>query len=321
MTGLIQIAMIAVGILFLFGWCITISTSGILNWERRRHYSQRGGLARILLYAPLWIPSLLLIGAMLPGAFSMLGWLADHCGEASGAHRHHLCLAHPPHGATFNWWLVLAAFLMVVSVMIAISWRHVRTMDCTARQLKRISEKQDRDGISFYLLDRMAPMAFTLGVFQAGIFISRGLFNRLSKPTLQAVLAHEQAHLRRADNFWALLDHVMTFVLPKKQGQHLIAQILLAREQACDAVAVNQLRNQTVVEQAMLEMLTFDIKPVPGTAGMADTKLEARLNYLGSSIQAPKQRLWIMLGGAFCLGLGAGPVHHALESIITWLLH
>ena len=59
-------------------------------------------VARAWLYAPLWIPSILLTASLVPGGIGALAEYADHC-QLHGGNAHNLCVIHPPHPVERGW--------------------------------------------------------------------------------------------------------------------------------------------------------------------------------------------------------------------------
>ena len=59
---------------------------------------------------------------------------------------------------------------------------------------------------SFYVLESSSPNAFACGrsVKKGSIVVTRGLLNKLSRDELQAVIAHEMAHLKNGDSWFTV---------------------------------------------------------------------------------------------------------------------
>ena len=70
-------------------------------------------------------------------------------------------------------------------------------------------------GKGIRLLDQREPVALTLGFLRPVILLSQGLLDAVSQDTLNVVLAHERAHVRRRDTAWALLDSIVAALLPR----------------------------------------------------------------------------------------------------------
>ena len=79
------------------------------------------------------------------------------------------------------------------------------------------------------------------GIFCPVLLLPTGIAGRLSPTQLQAVIAHELAHVRRRDNLWAALHAIVQAIfwfnpLVWWLGGRLVAE----REQACDEAVLAQ---------------------------------------------------------------------------------
>ncbi|MEW6081361.1 MAG: M56 family metallopeptidase [Bacillota bacterium] len=91
-----------------------------------------------------------------------------------------------------------------------------------------------------FLLDTIYPLAYVKGYTRPVIYLSRGLLEILDDQELQAVLAHEAAHIVGGDNALnlALLFKELAFFSP---FTHLAyARFSQAREEAADALAASR---------------------------------------------------------------------------------
>lgn len=83
------------------------------------------------------------------------------------------------------------------------------------------------------------PFALTLGVHQPTIIISQGLLAQFSQTELEAVLAHELAHIVRRDNQWNWLMSLLRDALFFLPTSHLAwRQMVLNQEEACDDLTI-----------------------------------------------------------------------------------
>jgi Zn-dependent protease with chaperone function len=284
---------------------------------------RRAFVARAWLYAVLWVPPVVLLASFLPGLFGMVVEQSDHCfSHGSDHHHHHLCLLHPPHatGHPLSWAAPLGLVLVVGIVLVRCAWRG-RSQRRLARALVATSRpSQLGDGVR--LLDCREPMAVTVGIRPPMILLSTGLIELATARTLEVVLAHERAHVRRGDTRLARVDRLAAALLPRSVAAPLLEQITLAREQACDAAAVEQIGDPVEVARALTEVARLGLC-VPATGvSMASCALEARVLHLLEP-PAPTRHGWVapvLLFSALVVA-GAGPVHGAIEHLITFLLH
>lgn len=87
-----------------------------------------------------------------------------------------------------------------------------------------------------WVLDLDRPFAAVSGVARPALFVSRWLLDHLSADELEALVAHELAHLKHADNLLAWLDVILlrtfAFLPPMRQAWK---ESLAEREEAADA--------------------------------------------------------------------------------------
>jgi Zn-dependent protease with chaperone function len=326
MSGLHEIASLAGVLLVAITWLVVsllAPRSRFLPSGRAGSPARRAFAARAWLYAVLWVPPVVLLASFMPGLFGMVIEQGDHClTHGYDHHHHHLCFLHPPHatGHPLSWAAPLGLALVVAIVLLRCAWRG-RSQQRLARALVATSRaSQLGDGVR--LLDCREPMAVTVGVRAPVILLSTGLIELASARTLEVVLAHEHAHVRRGDTRHARLDRFAAALLPRSVAAPLLEQITLAREQACDAAAVEQIGDPVEVARALTEVARLGLC-VPATGvSMGSGALEARVLHLLEP-PAPTRHGWVSPALLFCalIVAGAGPVHGAIEHLITFLLH
>ncbi|MCB9547027.1 MAG: M48 family metalloprotease [Myxococcales bacterium] len=278
-------------------------------------------VARAWLLAPLWVPALLVLAAMAPGVVGSLVERGDHC-LLHGGHHHHLCLLHPPHAAdTAVGWLVTLALVLPALLLFALCLRRVRVDARLAAALVATSRPSTL-GPDVRVLDQAAPLALTVGWRRPTVLLSEGLLARLSPAGLAVVLAHERAHVARGDTRHALIDRLAGSLYPRAVAAHLLGVITLGREQACDAAAARRAGGPVAVAAALTEILRLGLRPPAVGVSVASSAVEARV--LSLLAPAPPRRRWgwLLVGVIAALAVGgAGPVHTAIERLVTFLLH
>ncbi|HEY9747852.1 MAG TPA: M56 family metallopeptidase [Allocoleopsis sp.] len=103
------------------------------------------------------------------------------------------------------------------------------------------------------LLNSSIPYAAQVGLWQPELVVSQGLLDLLPSAHLEAVLAHEQAHLVYRDTFWFLLLgwlRRLTAWLP--QTEALWQDLLLLREIRADAWAAQRVNALLLIESLLL---------------------------------------------------------------------
>lgn len=278
--------------------------------------------ARLWLYAPLWVPGLLLLAVLARGLV-----VGDHCFDHMAiAHHHHLCLVHLPSGPehALTWGLPLL-ILGPAGVLLAAAIRRALADRRRLRDLVGLSAPSPF-GADVRLLDAPEPIALAVGGWRrsrrATILISRGLIDGVSPASLAAILAHERAHVARRDTLVGGLDHLAAALLPRAVARDLIDRISLAREQACDAVAARALADPIRVARALTEVLRLKLRPARGAASFGASVIEARIAWLLDPPAAPPARRWALpLTLLTLIAIGAGPLHTAAERLLVFLLH
>lgn len=276
--------------------------------------------ARLLLYAPLWVPALVVVASIAPKLFGALFGLGDHCAAHAG-HHHHLCLLHPPHAANHPLlWLIIAAVLVPALVAVGrTALTHLRDGRLAAALVR--SSRPSTFGPDVRLLDQREPIALTVGVLRPTVLLSTGLIAAVSAQALPIIIAHERAHVRRRDTAWALVDSLAGAMLPAKVRRRLLRDVALAREQACDLAAARD-EGSLRVAASLTEVARLGLgQPAFGmSAGAAS--LEARVVHL---LDPPSVPRWWPAAPLACVVavavLGGGPLHDLLERVLALLLH
>lgn len=279
-------------------------------------------IARLWLYGVFWLPVLALGAALIPGLWSLAAQRFDHCEVHGGAHGHHLCVVHPPHATTEPaFWLLAATLFTLCACVVLVYARRVRRELRWAGSLVALSQPTVW-GENVRLLDGPEPVACTVGAGRATILLSQGLVNNLTPEQVNIVLAHEQTHARRREVMTALADRFVCLVLPPWVTRPLMSQIVLAREQLCDAAAARDTGSPLKVAATILAVARLGAhRPCAGHS-FGDGDLEARIHYLLAPTAT--SRRWvaeIVVVMALTAGLGAGPLHVAIEALTTAILH
>ncbi|MCL5291558.1 MAG: M56 family metallopeptidase [Actinobacteria bacterium] len=107
--------------------------------------------------------------------------------------------------------------------------------------VKRLHYLVDRIGVKtprFVLTEESHPVPFTIGVFRPAIVLSNELLSEFSERSLDAILAHELAHVKRLDSLTRWLATILRDVQFFNPAVHLAYRRLeLEREVACDLIA------------------------------------------------------------------------------------
>lgn len=107
------------------------------------------------------------------------------------------------------------------------------------------------------------------GVFKPTIILSPELAEESSEDILEAVLAHELAHLKRRDNLLHWISVILRDLLVANPFTHLVfSKIMIAKEQDCDRIAANATGKPRAIAEALAHAAATarekGIKPLPG---------------------------------------------------------
>ena len=294
---------------------------GAPRWTGRgTSAAHRERVARLWLYAPLWVPAVVLGAAGLARA-AAVG--ADHC-LSHAAHHHHLCLTHLPtgHGHALAWTVAVAAFAPSVAVLAW--WLRGALRELGAVRALVASSAPSSHGRDVRELDRAEPIALTVGWFAPTILVSRGLLRAASGPTRRAILAHERAHVRRRHTLHAFADRWFASLLPRRVGEHLIGILTLAREQRCDLDAAGTVGDRLTVARALTEVARLNLHAPRVGASIEGGDLAARVRALlePTPVATASVRMaapsFAVATAAF---IGAGPAFVWFEHAVSHLLH
>jgi len=274
--------------------------------------------------APLPLATAVLMLVLLPGLVGLAWAGADHC--LHHADHVHLCLVHG---------LEIARLWIAVPVLLALTWggaaalvRHWK--DAPAAKALRALESVARPAgpsMSMCLVDGEAPLALTHGRWRPRTLVSRALARSLEPEEWEALVAHEQAHVRRAEPFWRWLAQLGSTPLPPATRRAVLAELVLASEQICDAEAARR-TDPLAVARAILSverLMAGAPAPAFSTVGIADGGVGARIDTLLSP-EAPgpppsSSAAWALGAGLLALAGGLGSVlHHVAEHALAHAL-
>ncbi len=136
-----------------------------------------------------------------------------------------------------------------------------------------------------------ASMALTIGILHPRIYLSTGLVSRLSGTELEGVLAHELAHIARADNLVACVSQALAgAILPFSRSA--LRLLLAERELAADTLAISVTGKPITLARTLLKVADGAQINEPSVACLLDPALiEQRVHHLIAlhhSTPAPK---------------------------------
>ncbi|MEO0340026.1 MAG: M56 family metallopeptidase, partial [Bacteroidota bacterium] len=121
-----------------------------------------------------------------------------------------------------------------------------------------------------------APM--TLGTFKPIILMPIGALTLLSPAQVEAILAHELAHIRRNDYLFNILQSIVEVLFYFNPAiWWLSAQVRLERENCCDDIAIQLCGDDLAYAKALLSLQEYS-KDAPGLALAFSNKRNHLLN-------------------------------------------
>jgi Zn-dependent protease with chaperone function len=122
----------------------------------------------------------------------------------------------------------------------------------TVRDLTQLASVEPASGLRVLPLDE--PQAFVLGALAPEVFVTRGLLSPAHRAHLDAVLAHEQAHVRRRDPLRrAVASLASSFHLPGV-ARGLERRLWRAHEMAADAEAARTVGSAPRIADALVQL-------------------------------------------------------------------
>lgn len=127
-----------------------------------------------------------------------------------------------------------------------------------------------------------------VGILHPVVLLPEGLIARLSPEELQAVLAHEVAHLRRYDNLTAAIHMIVEavfwfFPVTWWLGNRLNVE----RERACDEAVLSRGSEPVVYAESILKVCKFCVHvPIACAAGVSSADLKRRVELIMSDSRA-----------------------------------
>lgn len=143
------------------------------------------------------------------------------------------------------------------------------------------------------VVDHDEPFAFTFGLGEPRIALSRGLVEQLSTDELEAVVAHERYHVRARDPLKLVVARAAAracFFLPAVR--HLVTRYLAGRELAADRHSMRDLGRPALAGALLKVVAGPGWDELDTAAAMAGPELlEVRVDQLEHGAEPPLPRL------------------------------
>jgi TonB family protein len=168
-----------------------------------------------------------------------------------------------------------------------------------------------------------------VGILRPVLLLPEGIAERLSLVELQAIITHENCHLRRRDNLTAALHMMVEAIFwfwPPVWW--LGSRLVLERERACDEAVMASGNDPQVYATSILKVCKFYVQsPLACAAGVSGADLKQRIeeimrNTMVVRLSMPKKALLVASGGAILalplsLGLPNVPVALAQSGLMA----
>lgn len=235
-------------------WLLTSALGSWLysGWRRVLLPLRAGIRAGALLVYGLLAPLLALQVAVLLQRPHWSGRWFPHChdGECS-RHAAHISITSDAGAGLLG---VLLLGLGVGSMLLLLRLLRSRRWLYSLRRLTRVRP-------AYRLVESDQLLAWCAGLWRPRIYLSQGLVGALSAAQLNAVIAHEQCHIRRRDNLQRLLLQLATALWWPSARRAIRADFARAAETVCDLHAL-----QAGTTRPLLAQVIMRLEPEAGVA-------------------------------------------------------
>lgn len=305
----------------------TLFVASMLLWALRKPILRALGRSRPeirawsilgLTGAPLILSLLAGVGVGFYPHASPFDVIAHHCHVSSQACRAHEAAQVPG--------IVASLTLLLTTLLIArILWSLINIL-IELRQMRRDLNSADPQARNIsQRLNSSRLLAFAQGLFRPRIFISAGLAGRLTRREHRLVIAHEAAHIRRGDLLARFSFAIMASFYADTLRRDLAEALLLAQEQACDALTARRFDPTSIASLLVrIERLKLPGSPSMQAASLGDSVIEQRVHALlhpafESGRVSILRMAMIATGAAAMMLTGLEILHHEIETFFMAL--
>ncbi|MBS0362685.1 MAG: hypothetical protein JSR98_15015, partial [Proteobacteria bacterium] len=144
------------------------------------------------------------------------------------------------------------------------------------------------------------------------VLVPAGFLTRLPPAELEALILHELAHVRRLDAFANLIQSVVETLLFYHPAVWWVSRrIRLEREQCCDEVAANAIRDRALYVRALQSLETLRASPHGVLAANGEGELKRRAAHILGLAAAPERPALSRTAAVAVLALGAAAMTHS----------
>lgn len=304
---------LALGALALpLAWIVSLGSLAAVPLVRRLGPVARAEASAWLALLPAVVALGLVAAVSVPSALYGLGLGADHC--FGHEHHPHVCLWH---GAVLPAWLAWIGAVGWAGSTVRLGQVVTGLVRAERLATSLASLGVLRHGV--HVVPATLAVCHAVGLVRPRVVVSQAVVDGLTEPELRAVVAHERAHVDRADPRWSALLAFAGAVAPLTAGVWTASWRDATEEVADDAAA--SVTDGATVAQALVAVARLRLATVPGFSFVGGG-LERRVLRLLSGPSA--SRASVVNGGAFAMVLAATaivsaahePLHHLAEE--TW---
>lgn len=217
------------------------------------------------------------------------------------------------HHSKLTWlWLVGVGILLLrmgVGFLYTKQLKTAKTNEVAPEVKQKMRLIQQRLGITetIGLLESLKiNVPLTIGWLKPVILFPAGMLTHLPMDQIEAILAHELAHIKRKDYLFNILQNVVETIFFFHPAVWILsARIRTERENCCDDVAIEVCQNKIVLANALAEVASYQSQPMFSMAfGGQKTSLLCRIKRIVGITE--KQTLstgnWLSLTLFLCLG-------------------
>lgn len=275
--------------------------------------------ARIYLAAAL-LPALVTAAIMVAALAPSFGWIADHCTPVSDLHGHpHICVHHEVALPALPVMVLAMVFgLRLLVVAARMTWL-MYAAHRTRNRLTRQSTVTELGGAR--LLPVEEPQAFVIGIRRPLLFVTQGLLAPAYRRYLDVVLAHERAHVRRADPRRRFLAGLAFAFHVPGVARFIDRRLARSHEMAADEEAAHAIGSRAGVAQALVGLARAHRRVPRPASAFAGCDVEVRVRALlgpGARMRGPGLSGMVVAAAGLCLAIagGAHAVHHGIEVVL-----
>jgi bla regulator protein blaR1 len=231
-----------------------------------------------------------------------------------------------PQDTNIGRWVVLGVWLAGTTVVFFWWGRQWRAMRSALRNATPLLLGPDCDAGGLTVMS--SPSAFepgVVGILRPVLLLPEGLVDRLTRGQLDAILAHERAHVRAHDNLVAVVHMAVEAIFWFHPLVWWIERRMIdERERACDEAVIRAGKQPVDYAEGILAVCRWSHEwPVMCVSGVTGSDLRTRIeailaNRLGRRLQMTGRLLLagaalIVIGGPIGIGLLDAAVPEATE--------